>query len=624
MIEHLVGNPTTEPWSARVRTLARNGHHREALALLRHNPSPPPCSLALPSLLLSCAALSLLSPILQLHTLSIKSGLLPSSDAYLLSSLLSSYCRLHLLPFAHQLFDEMFQSPVTPPSTLLTASNALISGYSFNTLPSQALELFRQMRREGLRFDAVTLLALLPSTSPHFALSALHACAFRSSFIAVPAVANCLLSSYARLGAVELARKIFDEICPEKRDLVSWNAMVSAYAQNGLASEVLELYQQMVGNAGVKPDEVTLVGVLSSCAHLGARSFGNGVERYVLSGKPSFRANVFLQNALINFHARCGELERAQEIFDRMPKRTIVSWTALIAGYGMHGHGDVAVELFERMRMEGMRPDGIAIVSVLSACSHGGMTDKGMEYFDAMEKVYGIKRTPEHYACMVDLLGRAGRLKDAQELIESMAVEADGAVWGALLGACKIHKDVEIGELAFDRVIELEPTNVGYYVLMSNIYSDAERLDGVARIRAMMRKRGLKKEPGCSYIEHKGKVHLFMADDHSHPQAKRIYESVSKLEALVKRDGEADVKKDEGKKETPMTGFHSEKLAVAFGLLNTEAGAEIVVIKNLRVCEDCHSFLKAISKIVNRSFLVRDASRFHRFREGECSCKDYW
>ncbi|VAH81124.1 unnamed protein product [Triticum turgidum subsp. durum] len=212
-----------------------------------------------------------------------------------------------------------------------------------------------------------------------------------------------------------------------------------------------------------------------------------------------------------------------------------------------------------------------------------------------------------------------------------MPMPADGAVWGALLGACKIHKNVEIGEEAFEHVIKLEPSNVGYYVLMANIYTDTGQLEGVVRVRAMMRERGLKKEPGCSYVEHKGRVHLFMADDHSHRQAKRIYELVIKLEQMVteKTDGTVENgqgRVDEGysgKMAAPLIGFHSEKLAVAFCMLNTD-DSEIVVIKNLRICGDCHSFLKAVSAIANRAFLVRDASRFHRFEGGACSCKDYW
>ncbi|RLM91184.1 hypothetical protein C2845_PM08G29370 [Panicum miliaceum] len=622
----------TEPWSAQVRTLTRLGRHREALALLRHgDPSPPPHALALPSAAISCAALSLSSGISQIHALAAKRGLLPAADAYLLSALLTSYSRIGRLPLAHQLLDEM-PLESTPHTTLRTAFNSVISGCALHALPSACFTVFRRMRAASVRFDAVTLLALVPA-APLSAVPQVHALAARAGLAAETSVANCLISTYARGGAAgaALARRVFDEMPLASRDLVSWNAVLSAHAQNGLAVDALELYRRMRGpdGGGVEPDAVTLVGVLSSCAHQGARGVGFDVERYVRERLPSFRTNVQLCNALINFHARCGSLPRARQLFDEMLRRSIVSWTALITGYGMHGHGDIAVSLFERMVSEGIRPDNVAMVGLLSACSHAGMYDEGRRYFSTMESAYKLRPTLEHYTCMVDLLGRAGRLEEARELISSMPMPADGAVWGALLGACKIHRNAELGEEAFEHIIELEPRNAGYYVLMSNIYTDTGQLDGVARVRAMMRERGLKKEPGCSYIEHKGRVHLFMADDHSHPQAKRIYELVIRLERMVKeKPGARESGAAEGgEKEVavqPLIGFHSEKLAVAFGLLNTEAGSEIVVIKNLRVCGDCHSFLKAVSGIANRAFLVRDASRFHRFKGGVCSCKDYW
>jgi pentatricopeptide repeat protein len=557
--------------------------------------------------------------------------LLPAADAYLLSALLSSYSRLGRLPLAHQLLDEM-PLESTPPTTLLTAFNSVISGCALHALPAACFAVFRRMRAASVRFDAVTLLALVPA-APLSAVPQVHALAARAGLAAETSVTNCLISTYARGGAAgaALARRVFDEMPAASRDLVSWNAVLSAHAQNGLAVDALELYRRMRGpdGGGVEPDAVTLVGVLSSCAHLGARGVGFDVERYVRERIPGFRTNVQLCNALINFHARCGSLHGAQHLFDEMTRRSIVSWTALITGYGMHGHGDVAVSLFDRMVSEGIRPDNVVMVGLLSSCSHAGMYDEGRKYFSSMESTYKLRPTLEHYTCMVDLLGRAGRLEEARELISSMPMPADGAVWGALLGACKIHKNVVVGEEAFEHIVRLEPTNAGYYVLMSNIYTDTGQLDGVARVRAMMKERGLKKEPGCSYLEHKGRVHLFMADDHSHPQAKMIYELVIRLEQMVKeKTGAKESRAAEGSMEKAaaqrLVGFHSEKLAVAFGLLNTKADSEIVVIKNLRVCGDCHSFLKVVSGIANRAFVVRDASRFHRFEGGVCSCKDYW
>lgn len=484
------------------------------------------------------------------------------------------------------------------------------------------MQLFRDMVRARLPFNSVTVLALARCLPSPFGL---HGFLYRVGFAGRESdvsVANCLISCYGKCGEVECAREVFDEMCERRRDIVSYNAMVSCYAQNGLADKVLELYDEIRVSGRVRVDAVTLVSVLSACANLGARALGHEIERDI-SGDRSFNSNLFLKNALINMHARCGDLNRACEIFDCMQEKTLVSWTAIISGYGAHGHGRKGLEFFERMLSNGIKPDGVLMVSVLSACSHSGLTDKGLEYFEKMESDFGIKRGPEHYACVVDLLGRAGRLDKAWELIRSMQIEPDGGVWGALLGACKIHKNVELGRLAFDHLVEIEPTNVGYYVLLSNIYLDAGKLDDVARVRAMMKRRGLKKEPGYSYVELKGKVHLFMADDHSHPLAKSIYQMINKLETLVNNESGGGNKED-GEESEKVVGFHSEKLAIAFGLLSTEAGKEIVVIKNLRVCGDCHVFMKFASKIVNRKLVVRDASRFHHFEDGACSCNDYW
>nr|UPT48940.1 pentatricopeptide repeat protein AaPPR1125 [Agave angustifolia] len=322
-------------------------------------------------------------------------------------------------------------------------------------------------------------------------------------------------------------------------------------------------------------------------------------------------------------HARCGDLTKASAIFNGMQEKTLVSWTVIIASYGAHGYGGTALELFEQMLAADIQPDGVVMVSVLSACSHSGLTDKGLEYFSKMEKSFGIQQGPEHYACMLDLLGRAGRLEEAWELIRSMPVAPDGGVWGALLGACKIHKNVELGRLAFDCLVELEPTKMWVTMCCSRVYTWTLGGWMTLSVRMMMRKRRLKKEPGYSYVEFEGRVHLFMADDCSHLLAKIIYHMINKLEALVNNE-RGDCSKEDEEESVKVVGFHSEKLAIAFGLLSTEAGAEIVVIKNLRVCEDCHMFMKLVSKIVNRKLVVRDASRFHHFEEGACSCNDYW
>ncbi|XP_010552432.1 PREDICTED: putative pentatricopeptide repeat-containing protein At3g11460, partial [Tarenaya hassleriana] len=563
----------------------------------------------------SCTALSLPFSGQQLHCQVIRSGC--ETEPFVLTALISMYCKCGLVEEARKVFDE------TPVSMLLgVCYNALISGYAANSKAFDAVSLFRRMRETGVSVDGVTMLGLVPvCTVPELLClgMSLHGQCLKDGIDAELAVQNSFITMYMKSGSVDLGRKLFEEI-PVK-GLVSWNAMISGYAQNGFASHVLELYEKMK-SSGVRPDPVTLVGVLSACAYLGARSIGQEVELLIEAN--GFVSNVFLCNTLINMHARCGNLAKARAFFDRIPIKNIVSWTGMIGGYGMHGLGEKGLELFDEMVRSGLRPDGTVFVMVLSACSHSGLTERGLDYFTAMEREYKLEPGPEHYSCVVDLLGRAGQLDEARELIESMPIEPDSTVWGSLLGACKIHRNVDMAELAFERVIQIEPTNVGYYVLMSNIYSDTKNVEGVSKIRAMMRERNFRKEPGYSYVEHKGRVHLFLVGDKSHEQTEEIYRMLDELETFIMEIGE------EGScdkcKEVPPSSMreHSERLAIAFGILNTDPGSEILVIKNLRVCEDCHVFIKMVSKIVDRRFVVRDATRFHHFKDGACSCKDYW
>ncbi|GAY33091.1 hypothetical protein CUMW_005580 [Citrus unshiu] len=525
----------TSPWNTRLRELANQSLFAEALSLYRQMLcyGVTPNAFTFPFALKSCTALSLPFAGSQLHCHVIKSGC--ELEPFVLTSLVSLYCKCRLVDNARKVFDESIKS-----THLTVCYNALISGYVLNSLVSEAVSLFGKMREQGVEINPVTMLCLLPiCVDPGYLWLGMccHCICVKFGLDLDFSVGNCLMTMYVKCGSVDYGRKLFDQV-PEK-GLITWNAMISGYAQNGLATHVLELYREMK-SLGVCPDGVTFVGVLSSCAHLGAHSVGLEVEQQIEA------------NSL-------------------------------------------------------------------------GLTDKGLEYFYAMKNKYGLQPGPEHYTCMVDLLGRAGQLNEALELIESMLVEPDGAVWGALLGACKIHKNVELAELAFGKVIKLEPMNTGYYVLLSNIYSEARNLDGIMRVRMMMRERRLKKDPGYSYVELKGRVHLFMVGDRNHHQTVEIYRMLDKLENLVQEhDGTKRSDQKNSEEHLNDTEVHSEKLAIAFGIINTSPGTEIVVMKNLRICGDCHLFIKLVSKIVDRQFIVRDATRFHHFKSGFCSCKDYW
>lgn len=607
-------------WNTRLRELANQSLFSEALSVYREMLSfgDSPNAFTFPFALKSCAALSLPFSGSQLHCHVVKSGC--HLEPFVLTSLISMYSKCSLVDDASKVFDEI---PLS--SKLSVCYNALISGYVSNIRYADAVRLFDEMRELGTGINALTMLGLLPAcANPEYLWlgMCMHCCCVKCGLEADVSVANSFLTVYMKCGAVNYAKRVFDEI-PEK-GLITWNAMISGYSQNGFAANVLELYKEMK-KYRVFPDAVTFVGVLSSCANLGARSVGYEIEQEIAAN--GFGRNPYLSNALINMYARCGNLKKALLIFNSMPVKTVVSWTAIINGYGMHGEGENAAELFDEMIRCGIRPDSTAFVSVLSACSHAGLSDKGSKYFAAMKEKYGLQPGPEHYSCMVDLLGRAGRLNEAWKLIQSMRVEPDGAVWGALLGACKIHKNVDLAEIAFEKVISFEPMNIGYYVLLSNLYSEVGKSEGVVRVRVMMRERNLRKDPGCSYVELNGKVHLFLAGDRRHHQSMNVYRKLDELETLMMNYHglhKIDIEKSSKKEQPAGLAVHSEKLAIAFGILNTSPGTEIVVIKNLRICGDCHLFIKLVSKIVERQFIVRDATRFHHFKDGLCSCKDYW
>ncbi|GAA0147410.1 hypothetical protein LIER_07118 [Lithospermum erythrorhizon] len=610
---------TTAKWNTQLRELSKRGEYYEAMTLYSQilRSGCVPNALSFPYAIKSSASLSLPLTASQLHSHVVKSGC--GNDPFVLTSLISSYSHFSHLQNARKVFDETSSS-----KKLTVCYNALISGYVKNHNCDHGFTLFFEMRGIGVPVNSVTMLGLVRGCVGPLQLNlgmSMHCLNVKFGLDNDVSVGNCLLTMYVKCGSIEYARKFFD--CIPHKGLITWNAMISGYAQNGLAAQVLDLYRHME-EEGVIPDAVTFVGVLSSCANLGNKKVGQKVE--VEIERLGLQYNSFLQNALITMYSKCGDLGSARVIFDDMPEKNLVSWTAIIGGYGTHGLGETALKLFDAMIKNDIQPDGPVFVNVLSACSHAGLTEKGLSYFYSMERDYGLKPRPEHYACVVDLLGRSGCLEEAQRLIKSMPIKPDGAVWGALLGACKIHKNVKLGELAFEKLVELEPTNVGYYILLSNIYSDVGDLDGILRIRVMMKERNLKKDMGCSYVEFKGKTHLFVAGDKQHPQTKDIYRILIKLEDLIVEFDKLNRKggQERSQELISRTRVHSERLAVAFALLNSDIGTDILVIKNLRICGECHLFIKLVSKIVDRQFIIRDATRFHHFKGGVCSCNDYW
>eukprot|EP01018_Ginkgo_biloba_P037426 Gb_17091 [translate_table: standard] len=607
-------------WNVMIREYARNEPCEEALLLYNQmrRAGPNPNNFTFPFVLNACAGLSALEEGKKIHHHIIKYGL--ETDIYVQAALIHMYTKCGNVGDARQVFDKM-------SSRDAVSWNAMIAGYGQNGYANEALSLFHQMLLADVKPDSATMVSVLPACAHLGALQQgkwIHDYIRSRRLDSHVSVGNSLVAMYAKCGSIDVAFHLFDKM--SRRDIVSWNAMIAGYAQNGHATEALTLFRQMQ-LTDVTPNSVTMVSVLLACAHLGVLKQGKWIHGYII--RSGLESNAFVGTALIDMYAKCGSVEIARQSFDKILERDVVSWSVMIAGYGMHGHGEDALGLFSQMQQTGMKPDHITFVSVLSACSHAGLVDEGWHYFDCMIRDYGITPILEHYACMVDLLGRAGLLDEAQGFIEEMPLEPNASVLGALLGACRIHCNIKLGEHVAERLFDLKTKDTGHYVLLSNIYATAGRWDDVAKVRTMMKDRGLKKIPGCSVIEINNKVHTFLVGDRSHPQSEKIYATLETLAGqmeeagyvpdmnFVLHDVEEEVKEH-------MLCSHSEKLAIACGLINTNPGSPIRITKNLRVCGDCHIATKFISKIVRREIIVRDANRFHHFKDGLCSCGDYW
>lgn len=540
-------------------------------------------------------------------------------DLFLATKLVNFYSVCDSLRNAHLLFDRI-------PKSNLFLWNVLIRGYAWNGPYEAAISLYHQMLEYGLAPDNFTFPFVLKACS---ALSAIeegrniHEHAIRTGWETDVFVGAALIDMYAKCGCVRSAREVFDNI--EERDAVLWNSMLAAYSQNGHPDESLALCSEMA-LAGLRPTEATLVTVISASADIAA--LPQGKELHGFSWKHGFESNDKVKTALVDMYAKCGSVKVARNLFERLKEKRVVSWNAIITGYAMHGHANEALDLFEEMKEKSL-PDHITFVGVLAACSHGGLLDEGWIFFESMVRDYRIVPTIQHYTCMVDLLGHCGRLDEAYNLIMQMRAMPDSGVWGALLNSCKIHGNVELGEVALEKLIELDPDDSGNYVILSNIYAQAGKWEGVARLRKLMIDRGIKKGTAYSWIEVKNKVYAFLSGDTSHPDSDAIYTELKRLEGRMKEAGYVpdtgsvfhDVEDDE---KTNMVCSHSERLAIAFGLISTPPRTRLLITKNLRVCEDCHVAIKFISKITEREITVRDVNRYHHFEDGICSCGDYW
>ncbi|OVA14516.1 Pentatricopeptide repeat [Macleaya cordata] len=542
------------------------------------------------------------------------------SDAFVLTALIDVYCKSSKMEEAEVLLSNT-------DGFDLASCNAMMAGYITNHDGYKALDLFSLIQKYGEKSNQFTLATAFKACGCSVAMQQgkqIHAHAIKLGFDSDLCVSGGILDMYVKCGNMDSASIVFDGI--NEPDDVAWTAMISGCVENGYEDYALRLYHRMRCSE-IPPDEYTFATLIKACSCLTALEQGRQIHANVI--KLDCVSDPFVGTSTVDMYAKCGSIADSYQLFKRMNVRNIALWNAMVVGLAQHGNGEEALSLFRRMNCEGIKPDGITFIGVLSACSHSGLVSEAYGYFDSMSKTYGIQPEIEHYSCLVDVLGRAGLVEKAENLIESMPFEPSASMYRALLGACRVQGDSETGKRVAFRLLVLEPFDSAAYVLLSNIYAAANRWDKVADARKMMKERNVKKDPGYSWIDVKNKVHLFVVDDKSHPQAVAIYSKLEDLIRIIKEEGYVpdtdfvllDVEEEE--KERSLY-YHSEKLAIAYGLISTPPPTTIRVIKNLRVCGDCHSAIKYISKVADREIVLRDANRFHCFRNGICSCGDYW
>lgn len=494
-------------WNAMISRYAQSGYGEPALNLFRQMQlaDMKPNQFTLVSMLRVSCIIESVDLGKQVHAHVIKAE--PEADVFTESALVDMYANYGYLKEACNVFDKM-------PKWDLVSCNAMIAGYARNQHLHKAVNLFRWMQHTGMKPSQFTLTSILNVSAFEGALEPgkqIHSYVIKIGFDSDVCVGSGLVDVYGKCGDMGGVHGVFDKM--PKHDEVSWTAMISGHVQCECNEEALKLYYQMQLSS-IKPDNFIFAILLKACASLAVLESGKQIHANIIRG--GFILDLVVGTALIDMYAKCGSIVDACKIFDEMPARNVVSWNAIITGCAQHGHAKKALTLFDQMQHAGMEPDHVTLVGALSACSHAGLIDTGRDYFNSMSQDFGITPRMEHYACMVDILGRAGCLDEAESFISKMPFEPSVLVWRTLLGACRVHGNMKLGKLAAKRLSELEPQDDAMYVLLSNIYAAADQWDDVANARKIMKDRGVKKEPGYSWIEIKNRIYMFVVEDRSH------------------------------------------------------------------------------------------------------------
>ncbi|XP_072955201.1 pentatricopeptide repeat-containing protein At2g03880, mitochondrial isoform X1 [Typha angustifolia] len=608
-------------WNSMIGSYAQTGDRIAALKilgqLLRANEGANHMTFA--SALAACSCPEALKDGRVVHALIIHNGL--HDNLFLGNALITMYSKCNSMQEADMVFQTM-------PTIDVISCNALIGGHVENEELMKAMQVFAWMIGSGIKLNYITLVNILGAfLSSHDLLNygmPFHAHIVSGGFESDEYVNNSLITMYARCGDFKSSSAIFDRTVI--KTAVTWNAIIAAKAQHGQGEDALKLLIGMRYD-GNKIDQFSLSGGLAASASLA--SLEEGQQLQSLSIKLGFDSDIHVINAAMDMYSKCGNMDEMLKLLPEPANRPRQSWNILISGYARNGCSEEAEDTFKQMVCIGQKPDYVTFVALLSACNHGGLVHKSLDYFNAMTSEFGISPGIEHCVCMVDLLGRLGRLIEADKFIEDMPILPNDLIWRSLLSSSRTYKNLDVGRKAAKRLLELDPTDDSAYVLLSNLYATTGRWEEVNDLRRHMKSINLKKRPACSWIKLKNEISSFGTGDKTHRLAKQIYAKLEEIMLKVKQVGYvADTSfalhdTDEEQKEQNLWN-HSEKLALAYGLMTTPEGSTVRIFKNLRVCGDCHLVFKLVSAVVDRQIVLRDPYRFHHFKGGDCSCSDFW
>ncbi|KAJ6829459.1 pentatricopeptide repeat-containing protein, mitochondrial [Iris pallida] len=581
--------PDLVTWNSLVSGYSLHGHDYEVFELIRRMQveGEKPNSSTITSILRTVSESKFLELGRAVHGYVTRHAL--ECNVYIGTSLVDMYVKCCSLANARRVFE------ATKHRNAITW-NSLISGYAYEGSLDDALKLLKRMEGEGIQPNLTTW--------------------------------NSLISGYSMKGQSKQSLVLIRHLKEKgmKPNVVSWTALISGCCQNEQYEDSLYFFHELQ-KEGIKPNSATLATALRACASLA--SLSKGTELHCFATRKGLIGDIYVATALIDMYYKSGSLRNAQRVFESIRHKNLASWNAMIMGFASYGQSKEAGLLFDEMCRLGVKPDGITFIALLSACRHSGLISEGWKYFDDMRSKYGVSPRLEHYTSMVDLLGRGGYLDEAWDFIQGMPLEPDARLWGALLGACRTHRNLKLAETCAKHLFKLEPRNSANYLLITSLYASEKRWEDVENMRIAMNAAGVRSRAGWSWTQIGQTVHVFAVEGKQHPDIGEIYFELYQLVSEIRKVGYVPDTRcivhnvGEAEKEKLLMS-HTEKLAITYGLIRTGNGSAIRVIKNTRVCNDCHMVAKYISGVTGREIFLRDGVRFHHFKGGKCSCNDYW